>query len=206
MPYSDGYDGESSPLTTTRKGQGTIYHPLELPEETQLQDLSISNFSKEVLGFLHLCQKKRVQPNEIVLQRRQIALGHFDSTTIGQGPMAPCNTKRPVGRGAITKTHSKTVTYHGTQRRTKNIIKSQLQLIHHHLKEQMDLPNHETQETILQGLSDKHPRYIGLIRALPLVAKCIPDNLKKDLIAKSNSETMKLGITLMKRWSIWAMS
>jgi hypothetical protein len=120
--------------------------------------------------------------------------------------MAPCSTKGPIGRGAITKTHSRTLTYRGAQRRTKNIVKSQLQLLHRYLKEQMDLPNYETQETILQGLSDKHPRYIGLIRAIPLVAKCIPDNLKKDLIAKSNSETMKLGIMLMKRWSIWAAS
>ncbi|KAJ6019406.1 hypothetical protein N7522_001473 [Penicillium canescens] len=98
------------------------------------------------------------------------------------------------------------MTYHGAQRRTRNIVKSQLQLLHHHLKEQMDLPNYETQDKILQGLSDKHPRYIGLIRAIPLVAKCIPDNLKKDLLAKSNSETMKLGIMLMKTWNIWAAS
>lgn len=192
-------------LHPSLKEEGTIYHPMSHVGKTQLQYLSISQFSEEVLYFLQLSQSKAAHSDDRTLQQQHRVLQNVNPATTGTSSVIPYYLMRPVGRNAITKTPRKPLLNHGSQGNAKNRIKMQLQLLHHHLKEQMDLPNYGTQE-ILHGLSEKHPRYTGIIRALPWVAKCIPDNLKKELRAKTNSDTMKLGILLIKRWSIWAAS
>lgn len=187
------------------KQEGTIYRPMSHVGKAQLQHLSILQFSEEVIYFLQLSQSKSADPNDRTLQQQRPVPQNVNPAATGISSVTPYNLMRPVGRNAITKTPRKPLLNRGSQGNAKNRIKMQLHLLHHHLKEQMDLPIYGTQE-ILQGLSEKHPRYTGIIRALPWVAKCIPDNLKKELMAKTNSDTMKLGILLIKRWSIWAAS
>lgn len=193
-------------LHPSLKEEGTIYRPMSHVGKTQLQYLSISQFSEKVLYFLHLSQSKVAHSDDGTLQQQHGVLQNVNPAMTGISSVTPHHLMRPVGRNAITKTLRKPLLNHSSRGNAKNRIKRQLQLLQHHLKEQMDLPNYGTQEAILQGLSEKHPRYTGIIRALPLVAKCIPDNLKKELMAKTNSDTMKLGILLIKRWSIWAAS
>lgn len=201
-----GCDDHDLLLHPSLKQEGTIYRSTSHLGETQLQHLSISQFSEEVLYFLQLSQRKPGNSDDGTLQQEHRVLENVNPAMRGTYSVTPHHLMSPVGRNAITKTLRKPLLNHSSRGNAKNRIKRQFQLLQHHLKEQMDLPNYGTQEAILQGLSEKHPRYTGIISALPLVAKCIPDNLKKELMAKTNSDTMKLGILLIKRWSIWAAS
>jgi hypothetical protein len=200
-----GCNDHALQLHPSLKQEGTIYRPMSHVGKTQLQHLSILQFSEQVLYFLQLSQRKAALSDDRTLQQQHPILQNVNPATRGTSLVTPYYLMRPVGRNAITKTPRKPLLNHGSQGNAKNRIKMQFQLLHHYLKEQMDLPNYETQE-ILQGLSEKHPRYTGIVRALPWVAKCIPDNFKRELMAKTNSDTMKLGILLIKRWSIWAAS
>jgi hypothetical protein len=205
IPPLVGCNDDALLLHPSLKQEGTMYRPVSHVGNTPLQHLTILQFSEEILYLLQLSQSKEVYSDDRTLQQQDGVLQIVNPTTAGPSSATLSYPMRPVGRNAVTKT-SKPVHKHSSRGSAKSRIKRQLQLLQHHLKEQMDLPNYGNQEAILQGLSEKHPRYTGIIRALPLVAKCIPDNLKKELMAKTNSDTMKLGIMLIKRWSIWAAS
>jgi hypothetical protein len=206
MPPLAGCNGHALLLHPSLDQEGTIYRAMSHVGKTQLQHLSVLQFSEEVLYFLQLSQSKAAHSDNGTLQQQHRVLQNANPAMTGTSSVTPNHLMRPVGRNAITKTLRKPLLNHSSRGNPTNRIKRQLQLLQHHLKEQMDLPNYGTQEAILQGLSEKHPRYTGIIRALPLVAKCFPDNLKKGLMAKTSSDTMKLGILLIKRWSIWAAS
>ncbi|KAJ5593565.1 hypothetical protein N7537_010469 [Penicillium hordei] len=201
-------DDYSLSLHPSRKQYGTVYGPMGHVDvdEVGLQALTVAEFSKEVLYFLQLSQSKDIHSDNRKMQHPHGAHEQVNSTTTGSSPIALCYLNRPRGRNAVAKARSKAVFHNDSHGNAKNRMKRQLQVLQQHLREQMDLPNYGTQDSLLEGLSEKHPRYSGIIRALPLVAKCIPDSLKKDLVEKTNSETIKLGIMLMKRWSIWAAS
>lgn len=206
MPPSIGCNDNKLLLHPSLKQEGIIYRLMSHGNEPQRQHLSILQFSEEVLLFLQLSRNKAVHSDDTTSQQQCRVLQNVDPSTTGKSSITSCYPVRSVGPNAITKTRSKPIANYGFQGHAKNRIKRQLQLLQHHLKEQMDLPNYGSQEAILQGLSEKHPKYTGIVRALPLVAKCIPDNLKKEIMAKTNSDTMKLGILLIKKWGIWAAS
>ena len=93
---------------------------------------------------------------------------------------------------------------HGTMTIARRAIKSSLaeytQQLQLHLTEQIDQSTHVTQELVLGKIAQRFPRYKSLINAIPAVAECIPEDLKKGLVVRAQSKSFQIALVLLKTW------
>jgi hypothetical protein len=93
---------------------------------------------------------------------------------------------------------------HGTMKIAQRAIKSSLaECIHQlqlHLTQQIDQSTHVTQEQVLGRIAQRFPKYKSVISAIPAVAECIPEDLKKHLVVRAQSKSFKIALVLLKTW------
>lgn len=93
---------------------------------------------------------------------------------------------------------------HGTMTIARRAIKSSLaeytQQLQLHLAEQIDQSMHVTQEQVVGRIAQRFPKYKSVINAIPAVAECIPEDLKKDLVVRAQSKSFQIALVLLKAW------
>jgi hypothetical protein len=93
---------------------------------------------------------------------------------------------------------------HGAMTIARKAIKSPLaECIHRlqlHFIEQIDQSTYITQEQVLQRIAHRFPKYQSVISAIPAMAECIPEDLRKDLVVRAQSKSFKIAFVLLQTW------
>jgi hypothetical protein len=50
------------------------------------------------------------------------------------------------------------------------------------------------------GIAQRFPKYKLVLSAIPAMAECIPEDLKKDLVARAQSQSFKIAFVSLKTW------
>ena len=178
-------------------------HPMESTFLNQQDYISPLNFSTEIIRFLQISQGNYMHPHEKYKRVQPPVDGEKIVAT--EPTLWPVRSKhKALARPNVMNVSSmRTLAFRSTKRIAREIIKNHVRSIKHYVKERANLSVGEIHESILQELAHKHPKYSQVIRMLPLLLKYVPEKVKKDLMTKEHAEIVKIGIMIMKKWSLW---
>lgn len=86
------------------------------------------------------------------------------------------------------------------RRAIKSSLTECIQQFQLHLAGQNDQSMHITQEQVLGRIAQRFPKYKSVIRAIPAVAECIPEDLKQNLVIRAQSKPFQIALVLLNSW------